>query len=368
MLSANFVFGQKSQLLIAQNTVGKLQSSIDRKEDIKKQISIVGEGIKSLDAALKDKKTKKYPETWALQAYFSSYLALIETNEANAQKYFNLAQIALDTAKLLDKFQSNTQLIDAAINNINVHKLREGLKAIDRNDFYTAFYSLKDVSDYKPKDTSLALNVANSAQKIQANEQFLFYLERARHAGIKNPIVFQELADLYAFKFDYQSALKVLEDGLKFNPYHPFLMNDYINLLLDNEKYDLAVEAIAKTFSQERRSTRLLYYLYGYLQQTEVQNLDRAEEAYQKALDYDANYFEAYYQLALVYIQSANRALKDKNTAKYNSYINRAELTLLRANEININDINTIQLLIEIYERKNRLDLVQELRRRIKEF
>ena len=61
-------------------------------------------------------------------------------------------------------------------------------------------------------------------------------------------------------------------------------------------------------------------------------------------------------------------ANKEKNKQKFNSYINRAEFTFLRAHEINQNDRNTIKLLIEIYTRKNRLDKVQELKRKFNEF
>src|SRR5687768_2815411 len=81
---------QKSQILLAQNTVGKLQASIANKEDAKKQLTVIGEGIKALDAAQGDKKTKNWPETWAIKAYLSSYIAVIDEGD-NADKYYNLA-------------------------------------------------------------------------------------------------------------------------------------------------------------------------------------------------------------------------------------------------------------------------------------
>jgi hypothetical protein len=97
-------------------------------------------------------------------------------------------------------------------------------------------------------------------------------------------------------------------------------------------------------------------------------NNSTAELAYKKALDLDQNYFDALYQLGVVYVNNANDALKAKNKQKFTSFVNRAEMILLRAHEINLNDRNTIQLLIEIYTRKNRLDKVQELKRKLNEF
>ena len=139
-------FAQKSQIQIAKNSLGKLQASIASKSDHKKQLTVIGEGIKAIDAAQKDKKTKNWPETWAIKAYLSSYVSLIDDNTSNAEKHYGLAIEAVEQANKLDKFQDNSGLIKAATNNINVKKQSEGNNAFDRNDFQTAFDLLKQVS------------------------------------------------------------------------------------------------------------------------------------------------------------------------------------------------------------------------------
>ena len=360
-------FAQKSQVQLAQNSVGKLQVGIAAKADLKKQLSIIGEGIKAIEVAQNDKKTKNWPETWAIKAYLSSYVAIIDDNQSNADKYYDLALEAVEKATQLDKFQDNSGLIKASTFNINIKKQTEGNRAYQQNDFFTAFSLLKQVSDYLPKDTTLAINVALCAQNIQSYDEALNYFKRAKENGIKDPVVFQHMANIYASKFESELALKVLDDGLKLNPYHPFLTNDYINLLLDNEKYDRAMKVIETSIATEKRS-KLLFFLFGYLQQSQSNNNIAAEQAYKKALDIDQNYFDALYQLGLVYINYANEALKQKNKQRFTSYINRSEFTMLRALEINPNDRNTIQLLTEIYTRKNRLDKVQDLKRKLNEF
>jgi tetratricopeptide (TPR) repeat protein len=357
---------QKSQVQLAQNSVGKLQVSIANKEDVKKQLAIIGEGIKAIEVAQNDKKTKNWPETWATKAYLSSYIAIIDNGE-NAEKHYNLAIEALEKAINLDKFQANSDLIKAAGYNITIKKQQEGNLAYQQNDFINAFNLLKQVSNHLPKDTTIALNVAISAQNIQYYDEALVYFNRAIDNSVRNPYVFQSVASIYASKFESELAIKTLEDGLKLNPYNHLLTNDYINLLLDNEKYDNALKIIEGSIANEKRN-KLLLFLYGYLQQTAQHNKDAAEIAYIKVLGLDQNYFEALYQMGLIYIDNANDALKEKSKQKFSSFINRAELVLLRAHEINQNDKNTIQLLIEIYTRKNRLDKVQELKRKLNEF
>ncbi|TDQ11682.1 tetratricopeptide repeat protein [Pedobacter metabolipauper] len=362
-------FAQKSQVQIARNSIGKLQAAINSKQDVKKQLDIIGEGIRASDAAKGDKKTKKWPETWAIKAYLSSYVAIIDSDEGNSDRYYNFAIEAIDSARRLDKFQANSRLIEASVYNVYIKKQDKANVAFKNNDFATAYSLLKDVSDFFPKDTSLAINTALAAQNVRAFDNALTYFKRAKDNGIKDPVVFQNLASIYSSKFEHEQALRTLEDGIKVNPYNSNLTNDYINLLLDNGKYNEAIKVIETTLKVEA-GNKLLYFLYGYLHQTNA-NYSTAELAYNKALTIDENYFDALYQMGLAYVNSANDALKANKPDRAQTFvamINRAEVALLQAHEINQNDKSTVQLLIDIYSRKNRLDKVQELKAKLEEF
>ena len=362
-------FSQKSQLKIARNSIGKLQVAINNKKDANAQLGILGEGVKAVEAAQNDKKTKKYPETWAIRAYLSSYISIIDGNEGNSDKHYDLAVDAIDSARRLDKFQANERLIEASVYNINIKKQNKANNAFKNNDFTTAHNLLKEVSDFFPKDTTLAINTALAAQNIRAFDSALIYFKRAKDNGAKDPSIYQTLSRLYTSKFEHELAFKALEDGMRVNPFNTNLTNDYINLLLDGEKYAEAKKVIEDNL-KVNTNNKLLFFLYGYLHQKSA-TYSTSELAYNKALELDENYFEALYQLGLTYIDSANEALKTKSadhTQKFASYINRAEVALLQAHEINQNDKSTVQLLIDIYTRKNKLDKVQELKSKLEEF
>jgi tetratricopeptide (TPR) repeat protein len=369
LMTSNLAFSQRSQVQIARNSIGKLHVAINAKAEPAKQLGILGEGIKASEAAQSDRKTKKWPETWAIKAYLSSYISIIDANEGNADKYYTLAIDAIDSARRLDKFQANSRLIDAAIYNINIRKQNKANTAFNNNDFANAYKLLKDVSDFFPKDTVLAVNTALAAQNVQAYDNALIYFKRAKDNGVKNPVLFQNLSNIYTSKFENELAIKTLEDGIKLNPYDVNLTNSYINLLLDNEKYETAIKIIENTLKVDSKN-KLLYFLYGYLHQNNS-NYSTAELAYDKALAIDENYFDALYQMGLAYVGSANAILKSSEqdkSQKYTSFINRAEIALLQAHEINQNDKSTVQLLIDIYTRKNKLDKVQELKSKLEEF
>jgi tetratricopeptide (TPR) repeat protein len=359
---------QKSQILIARNAVGKLQASIANKEDEKKQLSILTEGLKSIESAEKDNKTKNWSETWSIKSYLTSFASLIDTDPNNANKFYDSAVEAVAKAKSLDRYDDNGGLIKASDHNILIKKQEKGNEAFFNNDFKEAFADLKEVCDNFPADTTLALNTAICALNIQSYDESLTYFKRAKENGIRNPSVFQKMAQMYVVKSENETAIKTLEDGLVLNPFNRFLTNDYINLLLDTENYSKAQGLIENNLKVEK-GNKLLYFLYGYLQQVGGNNAT-AILAYDKALSTDQNYFDALYQLSLAYINTANETLSKNDadkTEKYKGLINHAQFALQRANEINPNDKKTVQLLIDIYTKKGVTNKVQELNRKLQE-
>ena len=294
---------------------------------------------------------------------------MIYYNNQSSEQSFQSAVDAIDTAKSYDKYQDNSNLINAALLNVTIKKQDKGNLAYSSGDFTTAYTYLKEVSDFFPKDSTLAINTALAAQNIRSYDNALTYFKRAKDNGVRNPILFQSLANLYAGKFDTENAIRTLQEGLKLNPYNTFITYDYINILLDNEHYAEASQIIENSLKIESRN-KLLFYLYGYLQQMNGNN-GTAELAYKKALGLDQNYFDALYQLGVAYVNAGNEQLKSNQKdrdERFAASINRAEFTLLQAHEINPNDKSAVQLLIEIYTRKNRLDKVQDLKRKLQEF
>jgi DNA gyrase/topoisomerase IV subunit A len=171
---------QKSQILIARNAVGKLQASIANKEDEKKQLSIITEGLKSVEAAEKDNKTKNWTETWSIKSYLTSFASLIDTDPNNANKFYDSAVEAVAKAKSLDRYNDNGGMIKASSHNILIKKQEKGNEAFFNNEFKEAFADLKEVSDNFPADTTLALNTAICALNIQSYDESLTYFKRAK--------------------------------------------------------------------------------------------------------------------------------------------------------------------------------------------
>ena len=362
-------FGQKSQILIARNAVGKLQVSIVAKEDVNKQFNPIKEGLKAIESAEKDKRTMDWAETWAIKSYLNSYAALISNDDKASLDFYQTGNTAIVQARKLDRYDDNSGLIKASDHNLLIKKQNIGNSFYEDNNFKSAFENLKEVSDNFPADTTLSLNTAICALNLQMYNEAMIYFTRAVENGIKNPAVYQKIAQIYTSKFDDKAALKILNEGLSANPSNSGLLNDRINLLIDAGSYAQALDLIGNKLDAEE-GNKLLVYLYGYLQQANKNNA-KAIPAYNTALEKDPNFFDAMYQLGLAFVESSNEALKSNDADKmqrYQSFVNRAEIALERANEIDPNNKNAIQLLIDLYTKKNELDKVQALRTKLREF
>lgn len=359
------VYAQKNQVQIARNAVGKLQVSFADPSLKAKSLGFINDGLKAINLAKQNKKTGKWSETWAIKAYLHSCNALISANDEASDKQLNLALTSLDTAKMYDKDQLYSTLISATINNTMIRKLDKGNKAFEENDFLNAYQTLKEVSDYSVKDTSLALNVAIVAQNIQQDKEGLRYLMRAKEHGIRNPAVFQQLSKVYSLKFEPQQALRVLKEGIELNPDNAVLKRDYINVLLDNQKYTEALDALESELLVTRNDEKL-FFIYGLLNQLEKRIPD-AEAAFKRSIALNAYNFDAFYQLGLVYLDKANMQAK-KSDIGYKEAVNNAELAFNKAYTIKPNDKATITLLIALYQSQSDLERVRELQRRLREF
>jgi tetratricopeptide (TPR) repeat protein len=108
---------------------------------------------------------------------------------------------------------------------------------------------------------------------------------------------------------------------------------------------------------------------------------EKTENAYQRALEIDPEYFDAAYNLGALYvnaaavlIEEANKLPLDKEKEynklieKANDYLSKSLPNLERALVLQPNDFNTMVSLKEIYTRLNKLEKLQEINQRIEEY
>lgn len=338
-------FAQKGEL-----TKGK--TSYSRFNDVK-SMGTASLGMKDLDAAkvalekasLHD-KTKDLSETWTyLALVYADYAVLDSTNqEQHAAKAFD----AFKKAKTLEGHEDNEENLDVVAHMLAQTELNNGVKAFEDQDFKAAYSSFTKVLEYLPGDTLFtyyaglaAINGQDYSNGIKMYESLLAYDDFSTLNQ-----VYLDLSRMYMMDGDTLAAIKYAEEGSKKFP-------DFADLATQNIELNLQVGNEAKVITDIENQiakdpgNKYLYYYLG-IAYAAMEDEEKAETAYKKAVEIDPEYADAYVNLAGMMLNSGIKvfnSVKDlpaneqkaylEGIEKVNKLFDEALPYLIRATETN---------------------------------
>lgn len=196
------------------------------------------------------------------------------------------------------------------------------------------------------------------------------------------PNVFLFISNLYRENGREEEALETLAEARALYPREQSLIIEELNIYLTNEEFDKAKENLALAAEQDPTNEILWFSLGSVLDN--LGNAEEAIEAYKKALEIKADYFDANYNLGALYfnqavqgINAANDMWKPRmtkaesdaqkqmeNDAK--SLFETAKPYLEAAHATDANDLETMRSLRDIYTRTGDDDKMLELTAKIK--
>ena len=196
------------------------------------------------------------------------------------------------------------------------------------------------------------------------------------------PNVFLFISNLYRENGREAEALETLAEARTLYPREQSLIIEELNIYLTNEEFDKAKENLALAAEQDPTNEILWFSLGSVLDN--LGNAEEAIEAYKKALEIKADYFDANYNLGALYfnqavqgINAANDMWKPRmtkaesdaqkqmeNDAK--SLFETAKPFLEAAHATDANDLETMRSLRDIYTRTGDDDKMLELTGKIK--
>jgi len=196
------------------------------------------------------------------------------------------------------------------------------------------------------------------------------------------PNVFLFISNLYRENGREAEALETLAEARGLYPREQSLIIEELNIYLTNEEFDKAKENLALAAEQDPTNEILWFSLGSVLDN--LGNADEAIEAYKKALEVKADYFDANYNLGALYF---NQAVQGINTANdmWKPRMTKAESDaqkqleddakalfetakpyLEAAHAADANDLETMRSLRDIYARTGDDDKMLELTAKIK--
>ena len=378
MLSFFFVaMAQKSEIAAAKNTYALFEVGTQTKASMKKQLETLELAKASTDKAILNEKSKDIPELWVYRSLiFSSISVTDTTNKANAEMAFKTAQEAIIKAKALDTKGEFKAQIESAEKNLAIMMQNKGVAAFGKKDYKEAFNSFKFISDVMPTDTLFSMYTAIAAKNADMYDEAIKYYNKTIELNPKNVNLFQELSRTHMSKKDTAAALKTIEAGRLAHPNNMGLVFDELNIYLNRGEGAKQISKIEGAIAKDP-TNKTLYFVSGVAYSAN-KDFVKAENAYKKALELDANYSDAIYNLAIIYINRGNdyiiQANKLPNTkaseVKYNALrksfmdeLGKSAPLLEKARELNPKDANTLTTLREVYVKLNNLDKAAEVKK-----
>ena len=281
-------------------------------------------------------------------------------------------------------FEDNKQEIYQRVTSVMNTYYTKGADAYNAGNFAEAAPLFKKAYDIAKSlgspDANDMLNfAATSALRAGDYNTALAYFNELKDNGVDSVDVYKHLAACYNGLGDSEQAMAMINTGLEKNPSDAGLILEKVNAYLKEGKGAEAVEDLNKLRELDPENAQLLFVLgtiYGDENNKDVYDVEKARKFYEDALAINPDYYDATYNIGVLYTGMANKYIEEANEItgfskaeqdQYNSLIEQAnELLrtglpyLQRAYEAQPSD-DVKNVLRSIYVKLNMMDEVKAL-------
>ena len=186
-------------------------------------------------------------------------------------------------------------------------------------------------------DANDMLNLA-ATSALRANEfnTALEYFTELKNSGMESVDLYRHLAACYNGLNNGEMAMQMINQGLEKNPGDANLILEKVNAYLKEGKGAEAVNDLNKLRELDPNNAQLLFVLgtiYGDENNGDIYDTDKARGYYEEAIGINPDYYDAIYNLGVLYTGMANKYIEQANEItgfskaeqdQYNSLIEQA--------------------------------------------
>ena len=272
------------------------------------------------------------------------------------------------------------------IENLNRLKLQfesEAVYEYNKNDYEGAYYNFNQILDINNLeimggviDTIIFYNNARVAKEMGNNEEAIRLFNIAKGYDYRNPFLYVLLNNCYTVAGDTTSGLEVLKQGFMRFPENQNILIELINYYLLRGLADEALDYLA--IAKEEDPNNISFYFAEGTLYDRMGRIEDAKRSYEYCLELDSNYFNAYYNLGVLYYNNAVKLYEEANKindiGEYDKAKDAADKEIAKslpyiekAHEIDPDDIETMRTLKTLYYRMKLDDKYNEIIARLKE-
>ena len=244
-------------------------------------------------------------------------------------------------------FEENKQDIYQRVISVMTNYYTQGADLYNARQFAEAAPLFKKAYDIAKtlgsNDANDMLNLAaQSCLLAQDYATALEYFTELKNNGVETADVYRHLAACYNGMGNSEQAMEMINAGLAINPSDANLILEKVNAYLKEGKGAEAVADLVKLQELDPENAQLLFVLgtiYGDENNADIYDVEKAKQYYEAALAVNPEYYDAIYNIGVLYTGMANKYIEQANEItgfskaeqdQYNSLIEQAN-ELLRA-------------------------------------
>ena len=166
-------------------------------------------------------------------------------------------------------------------------------------------------------DANDMLNLAaTSALRAEDYNTALEYFTEVKNSGAQGVDVYRHLAACYNGLGNAEQAMAMINAGLEQNPGDANLILEKVNAYLKEGKGAEAVEDLNRLHELDPENAQLLFVLgtiYGDENNKDIYDVEKARKFYEDALAINPNYYDATYNIGVLYTTMANKYIEQAN-------------------------------------------------------
>ena len=342
--------------------------------------------LKLIQLAEQDEKTKEMAKTYYVKGLIYDQIAKSTNPEFKGICDYPLVK-AFDNYKKAYNMGDGKMLqgsIDAKLLMLTNSFVNSAVTAYQDENFKDAFIYFEKTLEVKEMpvfqgeiDTAVIFNTAVTAQRIADYDNAIKYYEKSIALEYGEGDTYSLLADAYKAKGDTLNYIGKLKEGFEKYPSNQALLSGIINYyLLESENPEEAFKYL-EVAREKDPSNPQFYSAEGHLYD-KTGNKDKAKEKYKKAIELNPNFFEAYYNLGVLFfnegVELTDKANAITDNKKYEAAKKIADDKFLeslpyieKAHELQPTDKGIMTTLKNLYYRFKMTDKYEEISKKLEE-
>ena len=269
-------------------------------------------------------KPNDQAQAWLYRA--AIYQNIIQSgDEALLAKAPNALEIVYESLmncmKNHDFLEDNKQEIYQRVGNVMNTYYTKGADDYNTGKFGEAAPMFKKAYDIAKSmgspDANEMLNfAATSALRAEDYNTALEYFTEVKNNGADNVEIYKHLAACYNGLGNADQAMAMINAGLEKNPSDAGLILEKVNAYLKEGRGAEAVADLVKLQELDPENAQLLFVLgtiYGDENNKDVYDTDKARQYYEQALAINPGYYDATYNIGVLYTTMANKYIEQAN-------------------------------------------------------